>query len=65
MIFLAICLIEYCNYFPGIILSSGTPLLRANDIQYRLNASGAKCIITNAACAEYVDEVNVSYETVI
>lgn len=42
----------------GIILSSGTTLLRSSDIRYRLNASNAKCIITNAECADHVDEVS-------
>ena len=42
----------------GIILSPGTTLLRSNDIKYRVNAASAKCIITNAACADHVDEVS-------
>ncbi|KAH3862608.1 acyl-coenzyme A synthetase ACSM3, mitochondrial-like isoform X1 [Dreissena polymorpha] len=41
----------------GVILSPGTTLLRPGDIKYRVNASGAKCIITNADCADSVDEV--------
>lgn len=41
----------------GVILSPGTTLLRPHDIKYRVNASNAKCIITNPACADHVDEV--------
>ncbi|XP_045212457.2 acyl-coenzyme A synthetase ACSM3, mitochondrial-like isoform X2 [Mercenaria mercenaria] len=41
----------------GIILSPGTTLLRSSDVKYRINASNAKCIITNAQCADTVDEV--------
>ncbi|XP_060575543.1 acyl-coenzyme A synthetase ACSM3, mitochondrial-like isoform X2 [Ruditapes philippinarum] len=41
----------------GIILSPGTTLLRSSDIKYRINASNAKCVITNAECAGHVDEV--------
>lgn len=49
----------------GIILSPGTTLLRSKDIEYRFNASGAKCIITNAACADYVDEVAKGCPTLV
>ncbi|KAL4240589.1 Acyl-coenzyme A synthetase acsm3 [Mactra antiquata] len=41
----------------GVILSPGTTLLRSNDIKYRVNASNAKCIITNEQCADLIDEV--------
>ncbi|XP_052763472.1 acyl-coenzyme A synthetase ACSM3, mitochondrial-like isoform X2 [Mya arenaria] len=41
----------------GVILSPGTTLLRPSDLQYRLNAAEAKCIITNADCADHVDQV--------
>ena len=43
--------------FSGIILSPGTVLLRSKDIRHRINASGAKCVITIPGCAEYVEEV--------
>ena len=48
-----------CDNVSGVILSPGTTLLRSSDIRYRLNVSRAKCIITNAECAEHVDEVSV------
>ncbi|XP_050393041.2 acyl-coenzyme A synthetase ACSM3, mitochondrial [Patella vulgata] len=41
----------------GIILSAGTTLLRAHDIQHRLLASQAKCIITDSNIADMVDKV--------
>ncbi|GFO38377.1 acyl-CoA synthetase acsm3, mitochondrial [Plakobranchus ocellatus] len=37
--------------------SSGTMLLRSNDIKHRLKLSKAKCIITTPSMVQYVDEV--------
>ena len=31
--------------------------MRSKDIRHRINASGAKCVITIPGCAEYVEEV--------
>ncbi|XP_070186257.1 acyl-coenzyme A synthetase ACSM3, mitochondrial-like [Littorina saxatilis] len=41
----------------GIVMSPGTTLLRAKDIQHRLTASGANCIISDGSTVEFVDEV--------
>ncbi|XP_060116902.1 acyl-coenzyme A synthetase ACSM4, mitochondrial-like [Heteronotia binoei] len=41
----------------GIVAIPGTSQLTANDIQYRLQASKAKCIITTEALAPAVDSV--------
>ncbi|XP_053132726.1 acyl-coenzyme A synthetase ACSM3, mitochondrial-like [Hemicordylus capensis] len=41
----------------GIVLIPGTSQLRAKDIQYRLQASQAKCIITTEVLAPAVDSV--------
>ncbi|XP_054849268.1 acyl-coenzyme A synthetase ACSM4, mitochondrial-like [Eublepharis macularius] len=44
----------------GIVFIPGTPLLTAKDILYRLQASEAKCIITNDNLAPAVDSVSSS-----
>ncbi|KAL8175463.1 UNVERIFIED_CONTAM: Acyl-coenzyme A synthetase acsm4, mitochondrial [Gekko kuhli] len=44
----------------GIVFIPGTPLLTAKDIQYRLQASKAKCIITSEHLAPAVDSVSSS-----
>lgn len=43
--------------FVGIVFIPGTTQLTANDIQYRLHASKAKCIITTDVLAPAVDSV--------
>ncbi|XP_062999608.1 acyl-coenzyme A synthetase ACSM4, mitochondrial-like [Elgaria multicarinata webbii] len=44
----------------GMVLLPGTPQLTAKDILYRLQASKAKCVITNEALAPAVDSVSSS-----
>jgi acyl-coenzyme A synthetase/AMP-(fatty) acid ligase len=41
----------------GAIISPGTTQLSAKDLSYRINASGATCVITDNANAEKLDEV--------
>lgn len=44
-------------FFPGIIFIPGTSQLTAKDILYRLQASKAKCIITNDTLAPAVESI--------
>jgi acyl-coenzyme A synthetase/AMP-(fatty) acid ligase len=41
----------------GAVISPGTTQLSAKDLSYRINASGATCVITDNANAEKLDEV--------
>ena len=41
----------------GAIVSPGTTQLSAKDIAYRVNATGATCIVTEHSCTEKVDAV--------
>ena len=49
----------------GAVVSPGTTQLSAKDIEYRLGAASATCIVTNAANAEKVDEVAASCPTLV
>ncbi|KAK7507796.1 hypothetical protein BaRGS_00000761 [Batillaria attramentaria] len=42
----------------GLVMSPGTIMLRAGDIRYRLNASGAKCIVVDSNTVDFVDQVD-------
>lgn len=46
-----------CCFFPGIVFIPGTSQLTAKDILYRLQASKAKCMITNDTLAPVVESV--------
>lgn len=46
-------------YISGSILITGTTQLTAKDIQLRLLRSQTKCVITDEATAEKVDQVNI------
>lgn len=51
--------------FPGTIICPGSVQLRARDIKWRLLASHATCIITDANTAETVDQVKMKYSITI
>lgn len=41
----------------GVILSTGTTLLRPNDIKHRIQVSGAKCIVADSHSVDNIDEI--------
>jgi acyl-coenzyme A synthetase/AMP-(fatty) acid ligase len=48
----------------GVLVAPGTTQLTAKDLEYRANASEAKCIIANAEIAEKFDEIAGNCPTV-
>ncbi len=47
----------------GAVISPGTTQLSGKDIEYRVNAAGATCIVTNSANAAKIDEVAANCPT--
>ena len=41
----------------GAVVSPGTTQLSSSDLAYRINTAGAKCVITDSACADKIDAV--------
>lgn len=56
---------KFLCIFPGTIICPGSVQLRARDIKWRLLASHATCIITDANTAETVDQVKMKYSIII
>lgn len=56
---------KFLYIFPGTIICPGSVQLRARDIKWRLLASHATCIITDANTAETVDQVKMKYSIII
>ena len=56
---------KFLCIFPGTIICPGSVQLRARDIKWRLLASHATCIVTDANTAETVDQVKMKYSIII
>ena len=41
----------------GAVISPGTTQLSGKDLQYRINAANATCVVTDSANAEKIDEI--------